>query len=119
MRMFRAVNEYNYANGSVAKLGYAGVNLCFLIFAPKHRFWVLVRTASANGSNMYPQSENLCFEQKKKKDTKRFLLKKLFLQLKNSLYIAWACFRNWDMYTHPSLNVTCIVPPKFTFKILT
>ena len=31
----------------IAKLGYAGVYLFFLIFAPKHRLWVLVRTASA------------------------------------------------------------------------
>ena len=32
----------------IAKLGYAGVYLFFffLIFAPKHRLWVLVRTAS-------------------------------------------------------------------------
>ena len=29
----------------------------FLIFAPKHRLWVLVRTAShRGGSNVYPQS---------------------------------------------------------------
>ena len=28
------------------KLGFAGVYLFFLIFAPKHRLWVLVRTAS-------------------------------------------------------------------------
>ena len=31
----------------IEKLGYAGANLFFLIFAPKHRLWVLVRTASA------------------------------------------------------------------------
>ena len=31
----------------IAKLGYAGVYLFFLIFAPKHRLWVLVRTVSA------------------------------------------------------------------------
>ena len=30
----------------IAKLGYAGVYLFFLIFAPKHRLWVHVRTAS-------------------------------------------------------------------------
>ena len=33
------------------KLGYAGVYLFFLIFAPKHRLWVLVKT----GSTVYPQ----------------------------------------------------------------
>ena len=31
----------------IAKPGYAGVYLFFLIFASKHRLWVLVRTASA------------------------------------------------------------------------
>ena len=31
----------------VEKLGIVGVYLFFLIFAPKHRLWVLVRTASA------------------------------------------------------------------------
>ena len=30
----------------LAKMGYAGVYIFFLIFAPKHRLWVLVRTAS-------------------------------------------------------------------------
>ena len=36
-------------------------------------------------------THNLCFEEKYKK----FSDKKLqFLKLKNSLYIAWACFRN-------------------------
>ena len=42
----------------IEKLEYAGVYLFFLIFAPKHRLWVLVRTASARrcGSNVYPQS---------------------------------------------------------------
>ena len=31
----------------IEKLGYAGVYQFFFIFAPKHRLWVLVRTASA------------------------------------------------------------------------
>ena len=31
----------------IVKQGYAGVYLFFLIFAPKHRLWVPVRTASA------------------------------------------------------------------------
>ena len=52
----------------IVKLGYAGVNLFFLIFAPKHRLWVLVRTAS---------TENF-----------------QFLQLKKKMYITWVCFRN-------------------------
>ena len=33
-------------NIPLVKLGNAGVKLFFLIFAPKHRLWVLVRTAS-------------------------------------------------------------------------
>ena len=31
----------------IAKLGYTGVYLFFLIFASKHRLWVLVRIADA------------------------------------------------------------------------
>ena len=34
------------------KLGFTGVYIIFIIFARKHRLWVLVRT----GSNEYPQS---------------------------------------------------------------
>ena len=41
----------------------------FLSFAPKHRLWVLVRTASVRRSNVYPQSS------KSKKNIKAFLMK--------------------------------------------
>ena len=42
----------------MVKLGSTGVNIIFLIPAQKHKFWVLVRTASPRrgGSNEYPQS---------------------------------------------------------------
>ena len=61
---------------------YRGVPI-FLIFAPKHRLWVLVRTASPRtasarrfcrgGSNMYPQS---MFLSQNNKNIKIFQLKK-------------------------------------------
>ena len=42
----------------IAKLGFTGVYIIFLVSAQKLRLWVLVRTASARrcGSNEYPQS---------------------------------------------------------------
>ena len=46
----------------------------FLIFDPKHRLWVLVRTVLPT------------------------MLKLSFLQLKKSLYISLACFHNEDHY---------------------
>ena len=53
----------------------------FLIFAPKHRLWVLVITCT----------HNLCFEQKYQKfSTENFH----YIKLLKSLYIAWACLRN-------------------------
>ena len=52
----------------IVKLGYAVVISVLLIFAPKHRLWVLFRTTSAE-----------IFQ---------------FLKLKKSLCIAWASFRN-------------------------
>ena len=39
--------QYLIPHFYIAKLGFAGIYLFFLIFAPKHRLWVLVRTASA------------------------------------------------------------------------
>ena len=47
----------------IVKLGFAGVYIIFLIFAQKHRLWVLVRTASQVLTNTH----NLCFEQKYEK----------------------------------------------------
>ena len=40
----------------IVKLGFTGVYIIFLISAQKHRLWVFIRTASASGSNEYPQS---------------------------------------------------------------
>ena len=68
----------------------------FLIFAPKHRLWVLVRTASLR--RFYEEvrtcTHNLCFEQKQEKyqifSTENFQ----FLQFKKKWYITWACFGN-------------------------
>ena len=40
----------------IVKLGFTGVFNFFLSFALKHRLWVLIRTASMNGSNVYQQS---------------------------------------------------------------
>ena len=61
---------YNVASGKHIReintphtpLLYSKTGVCrgipiFLIFAPKHRLWVLVRTAS-------PCTDNLCFKQK-------------------------------------------------------
>ena len=56
----------------IAKLGYAGVYLFFLIFAPKHRLWVLDCVPT-----IYVLSKN-------KKNVKQFLLKIfIFCNLKN------------------------------------
>ena len=65
----------------------------FLIFAPKHRLWVLVRTALPSGSNVYPQS---MFWSKKKKEKYQNFSDDIFIFYirKKSLYIAWASFRN-------------------------
>ena len=49
----------------IEKLGFAGVYLFFLIFDPKHRLWVLVRTAMARQFEaVLTCTHNLCFEQK-------------------------------------------------------
>ena len=44
----------------IEKLGFARVYLFFLIFAPKHRLWVL-------GEAVLTSTHNLCFEQKYEK----------------------------------------------------
>ena len=63
----------------IVKLGFTGVYLFFLIFDPKHRLWLLVRTASA----------------KIRKISFFSLLKSfIFFITFNSLYIAWASFRD-------------------------
>ena len=49
----------------IAKLGFTGVYIIFLISAQKHRLWVLVRTASSNrlGEAVLTSTHDLCFEQ--------------------------------------------------------
>ena len=66
----------------VIKLGFTGVYIIFLIFAQKHRLWVLVRTATIYGfsRNMKKYqflSENFQF------------LGEIFY-----IYFKYACFRN-------------------------
>ena len=60
----------------IVKLGFTGVYLIFLIFALKHRSWVLIRTASERLTEAVLKcNHNLCFEQKNKKNITTFLLK--------------------------------------------
>ena len=40
----------------IVKLGFAGVYIIFLIFALKHKFWVLLEPPRRGSSNEYPQS---------------------------------------------------------------
>ena len=70
-----------------------GVYRCihyFLIFALKHKLWVLVRTASS-GSNVYPQY--IFLSQIMKIVKKKSIENCHFYRLENSLCTAWACFR--------------------------
>ena len=64
----------------IVKVGFTGVYI-FLIFAQKHRLWVLLRTAS-------PSTHNLCFVQKYEK-YQNFCLKLFFffLVVKFSVYL--------------------------------
>ena len=70
----------------IAKLGYAGVYLFFLIFATKHRLWVLVRTAPALKCIL--SDHTLCFEQKYEKYQKLSTENFNFLKLQKNLFIA-------------------------------
>ena len=47
----------------IVKLGFTGVYIFFLIFALKHRLWVLVRTASVSEA-VLTCTHNLCLGQK-------------------------------------------------------
>ena len=69
----------------IVKLGFTGVYIIFLIFALKHRLWVLVRTASV--------SKNLKKEKKKKTENCHFYSREI------SLYIARECLRNGKCIT--------------------
>ena len=100
----RCLTVYHQENMSVQRIPpytpllYSKTGVCrdipiFVIFAPKHRLWVLVRTASLwrflRESTIYVLSKN------KKKYYKCSSIKIVqILQLKKSLYFAWARFRN-------------------------
>ena len=59
----------------------------FSYFGPKHRLWVLVRTA------LLTCIHELCFDENIK-NIKFFLMKIfIFYNFIKSMYIAWACFR--------------------------
>ena len=63
-----------------------------LIFALKHRLWVMVRTAPLRRFYCVP---TICVLSKNKKNLKNFCTENFqFLQLKKPLYTAWACFCN-------------------------
>ena len=70
----------------IAKLGFTGIYINFLISAQKHRLWVLVRTALPR--RFLTSTHNLCFEQKFEKKYKNFYLKIfIFLVVKFSVYL--------------------------------
>ena len=76
----------------IVKLEYAGVYLFFLFLLQNIDCGYSLEPPRRGGSNLYPQS---MFWAKIKKKYQTFSAKKFqFLKLKNSLYIAWACFRN-------------------------
>ena len=78
----------------IAKLGYGGVCLFFLF---------LLQNIACG----YPQS--LCFEQKQEKYQNFSVENFQFLELKKSLFIAWASFRNGDFsYGHSDLIHVCL-----------
>ena len=74
----------------------------FLIFAPKHRLWVLVRTASA--SNMYPQFSTLSLQ--KELDIGRKLLEEA-LQGQSEIKIFYRLLSNCIRRLH-NFNETLI-----------
>ena len=64
----------------IVKLGFTGVYIIFLIFAQKHRLWVL-------GEAVLTSTHNLCFEQKYEK-YHSFLSENFhFLVVKFSVYL--------------------------------
>ena len=65
--------------------------LFFLIFALKHRLWILFRTNLTC-------THNLCFEQKFENSQKNSTEMVIFTAM-ISLYIAWECLRN-DIVTN-------------------
>ena len=79
-----------------SKTGVCGGIPIFLIFAPKHRLWVLVRTASREA--VLTCTHNLCFGAKIRKISKFFCRKFSSFKLKQSLFITWASFRNVEIF---------------------
>ena len=64
----------------IVKLGFTGVYIFFLIFAPKQRLWVLVRTASVR---RFKRAPTIYVLSKNKKNIKNFHLKvNIFTALK-------------------------------------
>ena len=69
----------------IVKLGFKGIPY-FLIFALKHRLWVLVRTLNRLPT-IYVLSKNMKIVKKKSIKNCHFYSRE------KSLYVAWACFR--------------------------
>ena len=65
----------------IVKLGYAGVNLFFLIFALKHRLWVFVMCTRNYVLSKIKKNYKLSIE--------------IMYMYKNFLCIAWACFHDF------------------------
>ena len=78
---------YTPLHPTIVKLGFTGYRF-FLIFALKHRLWVLVRTASLTCTH------NLRFEQKYENSKNISTENCHFYSRKILLYIAWECLRN-------------------------
>ena len=76
----------------IVKLVFAGVCLLFLFLLHNIDYGYSLEPPRPGGSNVYPQSMVWAKIRKitKKNSTENFQ----FLQLKKSLYIAWACFSN-------------------------
>ena len=80
-------------NVYIAKLGYTGVNLFFLLLLQNLDCGYSLEPPPGGGSNVYPQS---IFRAKIRKNIKKKISAEIFqfLKLKKSQFIAWACFRN-------------------------
>ena len=76
----RAVYTHFKPHFYMVKLGYAGVYLFLLIFDPKHRLWVLIRTAALRRFYRVPTINVLS---KNITNIKFFLLKFSFFTAKN------------------------------------
>ena len=88
----------------IVKLEFTGVYIIFLIFARKHRLWVLVRTPLAA---VLMSTHNLCFEQKYEKYQNFYLKIFIFLVVKFSVYLNRHVF---VMGCKQNINQTWISP---------